>query len=38
MRQANRIFDSKNHENEITKLDLVTLDVCDFLQSRLFKK
>jgi probable Rubsico expression protein CbbX len=38
MRQANRIFDSKNQEKEITKLDLVTLDVCDFLQSRLFKK
>jgi probable Rubsico expression protein CbbX len=35
MRQANRVFASTNVE--LTKLDLVTLDVNDFLQSRVFK-
>jgi probable Rubsico expression protein CbbX len=35
MRQANRIFESTNME--LTKLDLVTLDVNDFLQSRIFQ-
>jgi probable Rubsico expression protein CbbX len=36
MRQANRIFESSNIE--LTKFDLVTLDVNDFLQSRVFKQ
>lgn len=36
MRQANRIFESSN--TELTKFDLVTLDVNDFLQSRVFKQ
>jgi len=35
MRQANRIFESSNDIN-LTKLDLVTLDTTDFLQSRVF--
>jgi probable Rubsico expression protein CbbX len=35
MRQANRIFESINLE--LTKLDIVTLDVNDFLQSRIFQ-
>jgi probable Rubsico expression protein CbbX len=37
MRQANRIFESNSQEN-LTKADLVTLDVSDFLQSRVFAK
>ena len=36
MRQANRIFESDSN-TELTKKDLVTLDVNDFLQSRVFK-
>jgi probable Rubsico expression protein CbbX len=35
MRQANRVFESKNIE--LTKSDLVTLEANDFLQSRVFK-
>ena len=35
MRQANRIFES-NSNTELTKSDIVTLDVKDFLQSRVF--
>ena len=37
MRQANRIFESSADKN-LTKADLVTLDVNDFLQSRVFTK
>lgn len=37
MRQANRIFESSADRN-LTKADLVTLDVNDFLQSRVFTK
>jgi probable Rubsico expression protein CbbX len=37
MRQANRIFESNSQEN-LTKADLVTLDVSDFLQSRVFAR
>ena len=37
MRQANRIFESSSDKN-LTKADLVTLDVNDFLQSRVFTK
>ena len=35
MRQANRIFESKSNV-ELTKANIVTLDVQDFLQSRVF--
>jgi len=35
MRQANRIFES-NSDIELTKANIVTLDVKDFLQSRIF--
>ena len=35
MRQANRIFET-NSDVALTKADLVTLDVTDFLQSRVF--
>jgi probable Rubsico expression protein CbbX len=36
MRQANRIFEA-NSTTPLTKSDLVTLDVTDFLQSRVFE-
>ena len=36
MRQANRIFESKSNV-ELTKANIVTLDVEDFLQSRVFR-
>jgi|TARA_B110000971_G_scaffold218551_1_gene257630 probable Rubsico expression protein CbbX len=37
MRQANRIFEA-NSDVVLTKSDLVTLDINDFLQSRVFNK
>ena len=36
MRQANRIFESKSNV-ELTKANIVTLDVEDFLQSGVFR-
>jgi hypothetical protein len=36
MRQANRIFESQSNV-ELTKASIVTLDVQDFLQSRVFR-
>ena len=35
MRQANRIFEL-NSNIELSKSDIVTLDIKDFLQSRIF--